>query len=173
MKINYLVKKQKVEKGLELGVVMLHLDARRIGVQVPKQLSQNMQLRLNISLKYKPYDLSVNDWGIKETLSFGGNLFPVAIPWSAIFGITTMEKEENTILFPTDIPQELFQQKDYIEKIEQQKEQTEFQEMKKVSGMKQQVLSSGKCQLKLVVSNDLGPISDEPIFTCRHLHIVK
>lgn len=101
-------KRQQLERALERGVVMIHLDARRPGVVVPARLREDHHLRLNVSLRFDPPDLSVGEWGVRETLSFGGERFSVAVPWSAIFAITGAGRNEQAWLYPEDMPKELF-----------------------------------------------------------------
>lgn len=102
-------KRRRLEDALGRGLVMIHLDARRPGVSVPPRFAEDFHLRLNLSYRYQPPDLTTTDWGVRETLSFGGQGFRVAVPWSAIFAITGAGSEENAWLFPEDMPRELFE----------------------------------------------------------------
>lgn len=101
-------KKDRLLSALGEGMVMVHLDARRPGVVVPQQLRTEAHLRLNLSYRFDPPDLSVNDWGVRQTLSFGGSRFGVAIPWSALFAITSHTTKEFW-MFLEDLPPELLQ----------------------------------------------------------------
>lgn len=101
-------KKDRLLAALNQGMVMVHLDARRPGVLVPQQLRTESHLRLNLSYRFDPPDLSVNDWGVRQTLSFGGSRFGVAIPWSALFAITSHTTKEFW-MFLEDLPPELLQ----------------------------------------------------------------
>lgn len=102
-------KKERLLAALDHGMVMIHLDARRPGVLVPTDLQGESHLRLNLSYRFQPPDLSVGDWGVRSTLSFGGSRFKVAVPWSALFAITAHTTKEFW-LYPDDMPQELIQQ---------------------------------------------------------------
>lgn len=102
-------KKDRLLTALERGMVMIHLDARRPGVLVPPPLKQEAHLRLNLSYRFDPPDLSVGDWGIRSTLSFSGSRFRVAVPWSAVFAITSYASKEFW-MYPDDMPKELVQQ---------------------------------------------------------------
>ena len=102
-------KKDRLLGSLDKGMVMIHLDARRAGVLVPADLKGEPHLRLNLSYKFDPPDLSVNDWGVRSTLSFKGSRFTVAVPWSALFAITGQAAEEFW-LCPDDMPPELVEQ---------------------------------------------------------------
>ena len=98
-------KKDRLLAALERGMVMVHLDARRAGVLVPQELRSESHLRLHLSYKFVPPDLSVGDWGIRSTLSFSGKRFTVAVPWSALFAITSKVTQEFW-MFPEDMPTE-------------------------------------------------------------------
>jgi len=99
-------KKDKLLEALDRGMVMVHLDARRAGVLVPTSLKQEAHLRLNLSYRFDPPDLSVSEWGCRSTLTFNGEKFMVGIPWSALFAITSYVTREFW-LYPEDMPKEL------------------------------------------------------------------
>lgn len=102
-------KKERLLAALEQGMVMIHLDARRAGVIVTASLREEAHLRLNLSYRFDPPDLTVGDWGVRSTLSFSGTRFRVAVPWSAIFAITGYATKEFW-MYPDDMPKELLQQ---------------------------------------------------------------
>ncbi len=99
-------KKDRLLAALERGLAMVHLDARRPGVLVPPDLRCESHLRLHLSYRFDPPDLAVGDWGIRSTLSFSGKRFTVALPWSALFAITSKVTHEFW-MFPEDMPAEL------------------------------------------------------------------
>lgn len=101
-------KKQRLLAALDQGMVMMHLDARRPGVLVPIPLRGESHLRLNLSYRFDPPDLAVGEWGVRCTLSFSGARFTVAIPWNALFGITSHVSKEFW-MYPDDMPPEVFQ----------------------------------------------------------------
>ena len=102
-------KKARLVAALEKGMVMIHLDARRPGVLVPTSLRNESHLRLNLSYRFDPPDLTVGEWGVRCTLSFSGSRFKVAVPWSALFAITSHLTKEFW-MYPDDMPAELIQQ---------------------------------------------------------------
>lgn len=102
-------KKERLLAALDQGMVMIHLDARRPGVIVPAHLRDEFHLRLNLSYRFDPPDLTVGEWGVRSTLSFSGSRFTVAVPWSALFAITSHATKE-VRAFPDDMPAELLQQ---------------------------------------------------------------
>lgn len=99
-------KKARLLEALERGMVMIHLDARRPGVRVPAHLQDESHLRLNLSYRFDPPDLTVSDWGVRSSLSFSGSRFQVAVPWSALFAIASHVTHEFW-MFPEDLPPEL------------------------------------------------------------------
>src|SRR5215471_3342739 len=100
-------KKNRLLTALQQGMVMIHLDARRPGVCVPDHLRTETHLRLNLSYRFEPPDLTVTEWGIRSTLSFQGTRFKVAIPWCALFAVTSHATKEFWV-YPEDVPAELF-----------------------------------------------------------------
>ncbi|ATB27740.1 ClpXP protease specificity-enhancing factor SspB [Melittangium boletus] len=102
-------KKARLLAALDKGMVMIHLDARRPGVLVPASLRNESHLRLNLSYRFDPPDLTVGEWGVRCTLSFSGSRFTVAVPWSALFAVTSQVTKESWA-YPDDMPAELLQQ---------------------------------------------------------------
>jgi stringent starvation protein B len=102
-------KQGRLEEALSHGVAMIHLDARRPGVLVPKHCRSDFHLRLNVSWRFLPPDLSLGTWGVRETLTFGGVASVIAVPWPAIFGISRAGKESQLWLFPEDMPLDLLE----------------------------------------------------------------
>lgn len=102
-------KKERLLAALDQGMVMIHLDARRPGVLVPASLRGEAHLRLNLSYRFDPPDLTVGEWGVRCTLSFSGSRFTVAVPWSALFAIASHVTKEFW-MYPEEMPPELLQQ---------------------------------------------------------------
>lgn len=75
-----------ISKYLNTAETFVQIDARQPGVVVPLAHNGNDALVLKFSFKYSPGDLIVNEWGIRQTLSFGGTLFKVSVPWVAVYG---------------------------------------------------------------------------------------
>ncbi|MFT3709700.1 MAG: ClpXP protease specificity-enhancing factor SspB [Archangium sp.] len=98
-------KRTQVLECLDKGMTQIHLDARRPGVLVPEKFRAEHHLVLNISYRFDPPDLSVSEWGIRQTLSFGGSRFTVAVPWSALYAVASLATRESW-MFPHDMPEE-------------------------------------------------------------------
>jgi stringent starvation protein B len=101
-------KKETLLAWLARGVTMVHLDARRPGVVVPAQYTDEAHLRLNLSYRYSIPDLEVGDRDVQATLSFGGRPFHCVLPWEAIFGITSQASGDGQV-WPEDLPVEVVQ----------------------------------------------------------------
>ncbi len=99
-------KKDRVLEALEQGMTQIHLDARRPGVLVPEKFRTEHHLVLNISYRFDPPDLSVSEWGVRQTLSFGGSRFTIGVPWSSLYAVASLATREFW-MFPDDLPHEL------------------------------------------------------------------
>jgi len=101
-------KKSRLLQSLEKGMTMIHLDARRPGVIVPAALKNEPHLLLNLSYRFDPPDLAVGEWGVRSTLTFSGSRFTVAVPWSALYAISSHLSKEFW-MYPDDMPRELLE----------------------------------------------------------------
>ncbi|MBS2023290.1 MAG: hypothetical protein JST92_12820 [Deltaproteobacteria bacterium] len=103
------VKKDTLLAYLERGIAMLHIDARREGVQVPPQHKDDPHLRLNLSYRYAIPDLLVDETKVRATLSFRSKPFECILPWPAVFGITSHATGQGEV-WPEDMPNEVVEQ---------------------------------------------------------------
>lgn len=103
------VKRTRLEQLLELGMVMVHLDARRPGVSVPPELADEAHLRLNVSYRFRPSDLQIDDAGAQITLTFNGVPWLCVLPFEAVFGFTSHISGES-LLWLEDVPEEVLLQ---------------------------------------------------------------
>src|SRR5438105_73774 len=101
-------KKQTLLAYRSRGIAMVHLDARRPGVEVPPEYAQEAHLRLNLSYRYSIPDLEVGEERVQATLSFGGRPFQCLLPWESIFGITSHSSGDGQV-WPEDLPVEVMQ----------------------------------------------------------------
>lgn len=101
-------KQQLLEQLLDQGMVLVALDARKPGVEIPPALRGDPQLRLNLSYRFG-LPLFVDDWGVRATLTFGNVPYECRLPWSCIFLIVSHVSGQ-PVLFPDDIPMELLSQ---------------------------------------------------------------
>jgi stringent starvation protein B len=99
-------KRERLEQLLELGMVMVHLDARTKGVNVPKSHATNPALALNLSLRFNIPDFRMDDDGIFASLSFARSPYPCMLPWDAIFAVRS-HVDDTFHVWPEDVPSEL------------------------------------------------------------------
>ncbi len=97
---------------LEHAEAQVHLDARREGVQLPPRLRASGNVRLDYGYGLVPPipDLSVDEDGIRATLSFSNVAFPTFVPWSAVFLIADFAGRG--AVWREDLPAELAEQVD-------------------------------------------------------------
>jgi stringent starvation protein B len=101
-------KKNVLEQLLDQGMVLVALDARVDGVEVPSHLGRDAQLRLNLSYRFG-LPMTVDEWGILATLTFAGVPFNCRFPWRSVF-LLVSHVSGQPYLFPDDIPPELLSQ---------------------------------------------------------------
>ncbi|HET6347198.1 MAG TPA: hypothetical protein VFH51_19855 [Myxococcota bacterium] len=101
-------KKNVLEQLLEQGMVLVAMNARVEGVDVPAHLGKDPQLRLNLSYRFG-LPMSIDDWGVAATLTFAGIPYNCRFPWNAIF-LMVSHVSGQPYLFPDDIPPELLTQ---------------------------------------------------------------
>jgi len=97
-------KKDVLLELLEKSNVLMHLDARREDVIVPRNLKQNPQLvlQLGLNLAIPIRDLDVDDDGVKCTLSFNKTPFFCVLPYPAIFAMVA--EDGRAMVWPEDVP---------------------------------------------------------------------
>ncbi|MBI5508866.1 MAG: stringent starvation protein B [Deltaproteobacteria bacterium] len=95
-----------VDKLLELGMVMVIVDSRRPGVEVPPQFAGDPQLRLNLSLRF-PSPMTLDVFGVAAVLTFAGVPFACRLPWDSIY-VVFSHVSGDPYVFPEDVPAEAF-----------------------------------------------------------------
>ena len=103
-------KKEQLQKLLERGNVFVHLDPRVDGVVVPAWHAQKPQLVLQLGLHFAvPIpDLTIDQRGVRCTLSFNRSPFFCDLPWSAIYAMVA--EDGQVTVWPTELPPELVPQ---------------------------------------------------------------
>jgi stringent starvation protein B len=101
-------KRQIVSTMLDGGAVLLRLDARRSGVDVPPGLRVDPRLVLRVGYRLTPPipDLEVDEEGVRATLAFRGVPHACVIPWTAIYAIVG-EEDGRGLVFNEDVPPEV------------------------------------------------------------------
>jgi stringent starvation protein B len=100
-------KQELLESLLERGMVMITLDARRPGVDVPAHFADDPRLRLNLSYRFQ-LPLDMNEWGVRASLTFGGMPHECKMPWNSVYQMYSHATKDQ-FLFPADVPEDLVQ----------------------------------------------------------------
>ncbi len=97
-------KRTALAKWFEGDHVLLHIDARREGVDVPAGFKNNHSLTLKVSGFFQG-PTTWNDEGVIALLKFSGEYYRCVIPWSSIWGMTSSANEQR--IWPEDLPSEV------------------------------------------------------------------
>lgn len=102
--------KRRVIQGMMTRepAVLIHLDPRRPGVDVPDHLSRSGSLVLRFGKNLTPPipDLEVDDRQISGTLAFDGAGYRCRVPWSAVYAAIA-EHGQRGIVWAEDAPAEI------------------------------------------------------------------
>lgn len=100
-------KRTVMDKLLQDGPVLVHLDPRRDGVQVPTghRVEPRLVLRFGNGLSPPILDLSIDDLSLAGTLTFRGVPHHCVIPWQAIFAL--VGEDGRGLVWSEDVPAEI------------------------------------------------------------------
>lgn len=93
-------KREVFERLAEEGMVMVTLDTREPGVDVPRKFHGLAELRLNFSYLFHIDDFQVDKWGVRASLSFQGKRYYCQVPWSSVFMLYSHETSEVVVFDP-------------------------------------------------------------------------
>ena len=88
------------------GMVMIHLDTRRDGVDVPEQHRGHPALALNLSRAFRLDVFEVGPFAVHASLSFQGEVYRCVLPYDAIFSMTSKVDGQSRV-FADALPPEL------------------------------------------------------------------
>ncbi len=91
---------------IEKGTVLVTIDTRREGVIVPDHLAGELRLNLNFCHLFGIADFEYDGWGVRASLSFGGQDMLCDVPWPAVYMMRS-HVENDVTLFPESIPPEM------------------------------------------------------------------
>lgn len=91
------------------GKVMVTLDARRTGVNVPSHLANEPQLNLDFSERFGLSDFVYDERGVRASLSFNRQPFFCDVPWSAVYALFSHVDNER-LTWARALPQEILAQ---------------------------------------------------------------
>ena len=100
-------KQQILLELLKDAWVYVNLDPRRDGVLLPDFLRQEPRvvLQYGYNMPVPIADLTIDEEGIKATLSFRRQPYSTLVPWSAIFAFS--DGEERHFVWEADVPPDL------------------------------------------------------------------
>ena len=100
-------KRATMDKLLRDGPVLVHLDPRKPGVEVPTQHRGEPRLVLRFGYGLSPpiADLAVEDAGLSGTLTFRGTPHRCVVPWTAVFAI--VGEDGRGLVWSEDVPPEI------------------------------------------------------------------
>jgi stringent starvation protein B len=104
-------KRKLVQELMDQGPVLVHVDARADSVEVPDQFRHQARLVLRFGYRLSPpiVDLDVGEQAIRGTLTFGGQPFPCAVPWTALYAVIAESDGQGTV-WPEDVPDEILEE---------------------------------------------------------------
>ena len=91
---------------IEVGTVMITLDARVPGVLVPGAFEGDLQLNLNFCHEFRIPDFDFDQNGVRASLSFSGRDHWCDIPWFAVYMMRSHENGD-VMVFPSSLPEEI------------------------------------------------------------------
>lgn len=91
---------------VDRGTVLVTLDPRAEGVQVPPQFGDQPRLNLNFCHMFGIPDFEYDEWGVRASLSFSGVDYFCDIPWTAVF-MMRPHGVNDVQLFPQSLPPEM------------------------------------------------------------------
>lgn len=90
---------------IEDGMVMVTLDSRRPGVDVPAEFRGVPALNLNFSLRFYIEDFDWDLDGVRATLAFESGEYLCIVPWTAVYVMSCVTSEK-VFVAPDDMPEE-------------------------------------------------------------------
>lgn len=102
------VKLEVFSDMIEQGVVMVTLDARRDGVEVPAKHEGDPRLNLNFSHGFQVPDFTYDSDGVRASLLFDGRDVWCDVPWEAVYMLHSQGTDE-IVQFPSSMPEEILE----------------------------------------------------------------
>jgi len=102
------VKLEVFSDMIEQGVVMVTLDARRDGVEVPAKHEGDPRLNLNFSHGFQVPDFRYDSDGVRASLLFDGRDVWCDVPWEAVYMLHSQGTDE-IVQFPSSMPEEILE----------------------------------------------------------------
>jgi stringent starvation protein B len=105
-----LSKREALESLLSQGDVLIQIDPRGDGVDVPAHLTAQplVVLRIGHDMPVPIPDLTLGHQRLEATLSFNRQPYFVSVPWAAVFGMVS--ENGQGLLWTGDVPDEVLEQ---------------------------------------------------------------
>lgn len=94
---------------IQKGKVMVTLDARRIGVTVPRQFAEEPQLNLDFSERFGIADFVYDERGVRASLSFNRQALFCDVPWGAVYALYSHVDNER-LTWARSLPADILEQ---------------------------------------------------------------
>ena len=98
--------KVAIERLLEDEQVLVHVNPNADGVTIPNHLRDSRTVTLRLSRYFKG-ELFTDDEKVTAELLFGSSYFTCILPWSSIWGASSMREEE--YLWPEAAPEDILE----------------------------------------------------------------
>lgn len=99
-------KRARLLTMLDTGKVMVYVDPRRPGVDLPRQFNGQVAVPLNLSHRFGLDVFEVGPLAVRANLSFGGQRHLCVLPYRAIFGLYG-HADGSRVLFADALPPEV------------------------------------------------------------------
>lgn len=99
-------KLEAFESLIDVGTVMVTLDARIDSVVVPEEFAGNPQLNLNFCHLFRVPDFAYDSEGVRASLSFSGRDIWCDVPWDAVYMLRS-HGSGDVMIFPGSLPAEI------------------------------------------------------------------
>lgn len=99
-------KRARLLELLDTGKVLVYLDPRRPGVDLPAHLMGEMTVPLNLSHRFGLPVFDIGPHEVRASLSFGGDRHLCVLPYSAIFGLFA-HADGTRVVFADALPPEV------------------------------------------------------------------
>lgn len=99
-------KRARLIEMLDVGKVMVYVDPRRPGVDLPIHLRGQVAVPLNLSRRFGLDVFEIGPLSVKASLSFGGERHLCVLPYRAIFGYYG-HSDGSRLVFADSVPPEV------------------------------------------------------------------
>lgn len=99
-------KRARLLEMLDAGKVMVYVDPRRPGVDLPAQFNGQVAVPLNLSHRFALDTFDIGPLAVRASLSFGGERHLCVLPYAAMFGFYG-HADQTRVVFADALPSEV------------------------------------------------------------------